>query len=81
MKIPLLILHAFKDYRCSFEQAEQMFIAMKERNPEMPCRLVMFPEENHALTRTGKLHNQIRHLSEMVEWFKKYLGEEEKRNV
>lgn len=81
MKIPLLILHAFKDYRCSFEQAEQMFIAMKDRNPEVPCRLVMFPEENHALTRTGKLHSQIRHLSEMVEWFKKYLGEEEKRDV
>lgn len=73
MKTPLLILHAYRDYRCSFEQGEQLFIAMKERNPEVPCRLVMFPEENHALTRTGKLHNQIRHLQEMVDWFVKYL--------
>ena len=76
-KIPLLILHAFRDYRCGFEQAEQLFIAMKDRNPEVPCRLVMFPEENHALTRTGKLHNQIRHLQEMVDWFTKYLTREE----
>ena len=80
IKTPLLILHAFKDYRCSFEQGEQLFIAMKERNPEVPCRLVMFPEENHALTRTGRLHSQIRHLREMTDWFTRYLGEEEARH-
>ena len=75
-KIPLLILHAKKDYRCTFEQAEQLFIAMKDRNPEVPVRLVMFPEENHGLTRGGKLHSQIRHLQEMTDWFVKYLGKE-----
>lgn len=72
-KIPLLILHAKKDYRCTFEQAEQLFIAMKDRNPEVPVRLVMFPEENHNLTRGGKLHSQIRHLQELTDWFAKYL--------
>lgn len=76
-KVPLLILHAYEDYRCSFEQAEQVFVAMKERNPEVPVRLVMFPEENHAMTRTGKLHHQIRHLQEMADWFTKYLKVEE----
>ena len=78
--IPVCILHAFRDYRCSFEQGEQFFIAMKERHPDVPVRLVMFPEENHALTRTGKLHNQIRHLQEMADWFDKYLKKEEKDN-
>ena len=75
VKVPVLILHGFKDYRCSFEQAEQFFISMKERHPEIPVRLVMFPEENHGLTRTGKLYNQVRHLSEMTSWFVKYLSE------
>ena len=74
MKTPLLILHGYRDYRCSFEQAEQMFIAMKERNPEIPVRLVMFPEENHNITRTGKLYNQIRHLSELTDWFDRFLN-------
>lgn len=73
MKIPLLILHGYRDQRCGFEQAEQLFVAMKDRNPEVPVRLVMFPGENHQITRTGKVQNQIRHLHEMVEWFKKYL--------
>ncbi len=70
---PLLLLHGYKDYRCTFEQAEQMFIAMKERRPEVPLRLVMFPQENHALTRTGNMNNQVRHLKEIVDWMKTYL--------
>lgn len=76
MKTPLLILHGFQDYRCSFEQAEQLFIAMKERNPQVPVRLVMFPKANHNLTRTGKLYHQIRHLEEMIRWFQTYLIKE-----
>lgn len=75
MKVPLLLLHGYKDYRCSFEQAEQLFIAMRDRNPEVPVRLVMFPEENHGVDRTGKLYNQIRHLQEMCDWFSRYLSE------
>ncbi len=72
-KVPFLILHAYEDYRCGFEQAEQIFVAMKERNPEIPVRMVMFPGENHGMTRSGKLYHQIRHLEEMVHWFEKYL--------
>ena len=75
-KVPLLILHAYQDYRCGFEQAEQVFIPMKERNPEIPCRMVMFPNENHGMTRNGKLYHQVRHLQEMTDWFAKYLIEE-----
>lgn len=72
---PLLILHGYKDYRCTFEQAEQIFIGMKERNPEVPVRMVMFPEENHDITREGNLYNQICHLQELINWFCKYLKE------
>ncbi|MBN1777529.1 MAG: S9 family peptidase [Clostridiales bacterium] len=76
IKVPVLLLHGYADYRCSFEQAEQFFIALKERRPELPVRLVMFPEETHDITRTGKPVNQIRHLSELVDWFKKHLIDE-----
>ncbi len=76
IKTPLLILHGRDDYRCTFEQAEQLFIAMKDRNPEVPVRMVVFPGENHELTRSGRVHAQIRHLQEMVEWFSKHLGAE-----
>jgi len=76
MKTPLLILHATNDYRCSFEQGEQLFIAMKDRNPEVPVRLVAFPGENHGMTREGKVHFQIAHLREMAQWFERFLKSE-----
>ncbi len=70
---PLLLLHGYNDYRCSFEQSEQMFISMKERRPEVPVRLVMFPGENHGVSRTGLIHFQKRHVQEMIDWFDLYL--------
>ena len=80
IKTPLLLLHGYQDYRCSFEQSEQMFIAMKERNPKVPVRLVMFPDENHGVTRIGKLHNQIRHLQETIDWLNQYIMEGDTEN-
>lgn len=76
VRTPLLLLHGTEDYRCSFEQSEQFFIAMKERNPEVPVRLVAFPGQNHGLTRTGAPWAQKGHLREMAMWFAKYLKEE-----
>ncbi len=70
---PLLILHATNDYRCSFEQGEQMFIAMKDRRPDIPVRFAAFPGENHGLTREGNMYAQRGHLLEMADWFAKYL--------
>lgn len=74
---PLLLLHGYRDFRCTFEQSEQVFVAMKERRPEVPVRLVMFPKENHALTRTGNMKSQVRHLQEIVEWMQSYLEKKE----
>ena len=71
---PVLILHATNDYRCSFEQGEQMFITMKDRRPDIPVRFVAFPGENHGLTREGNVYAQMGHLGEMADWFTKYLS-------
>ena len=77
LRTPLLLLHGEEDYRCTREQAEQMFIAMKDRNPEVPVKLVIFPKENHELTRSGNANAQIRHLFELCEWFCRYLDRKE----
>lgn len=72
---PLLLLHGYRDYRCSFEQSEQMFVSLHQRRPEVPVRLVMFPGENHGVSRTGLLHFQQRHVQEMIDWFTRFLKE------
>lgn len=76
---PLLILHATNDYRCSFEQGEQMFIAMKDRRPDIPVRFTAFPGENHGLTREGNMYAQRGHLLEMADWFDRYLNAKEEK--
>ena len=72
--VPVLILHGEKDYRCALEQGEQVYHVLRSLKPELPVKIVIFPEENHGVTREGKMHNQIRHMKEMTEWFEKYLG-------
>lgn len=74
--IPFLILHGFRDYRCSFEQAEQLFSALKDRKPDLPVRMVMFPAGNHGVSRDGRPCDMIRHIDEMNRWFTKYLSKE-----
>ena len=72
---PLLLLHGYSDYRCSFEQSEQMFIAIRERRPDVPVKLVMFPKENHEVSRSGLLSHRKTHVSEMCGWFDRFLKE------
>jgi len=36
-------------------------------------RLVLFREENHELSRSGKPKHRARRLQEMLDWFDRYL--------
>lgn len=40
---PLLLLHGFHDEIYGFEQAEQLFTSVKERQPQSEIRMVVFP--------------------------------------
>ncbi|WP_433957587.1 S9 family peptidase [Cytobacillus horneckiae] len=71
MNTPLLILHSEKDFRCPIEQAEQLFIALKDRKKE--AKFVRFPEANHELSRSGKPNLRISRLHYINNWFKEYI--------
>ena len=51
--------------------ALQMFSALKYFGVE--TRMCLFHGENHELSRSGKPSHRVRRLSEMMEWFEKYL--------
>lgn len=76
-KTPCLILHGQNDYRCTLEQGEQVYSALRDRRPEVPRRMVVFPGENHGVTRTGLLHWQVGHLQEMINWCLRYTAQED----
>ncbi|UCZ54406.1 S9 family peptidase [Bacillus shivajii] len=71
IETPLLILHGEKDYRCPVEQAEQLYIALKQQDKE--TRFVRFPNANHELSRSGPPYLRYARLEELTNWFDKYL--------
>ena len=71
--IPYLVLHGIQDMRCPVEHAHQMYTAVKDYHPDLPVRMVLFPEENHSLTMEGMMCHRLKHYQEMTDWFVKYL--------
>ena len=71
VKTPTLIIHSIEDYRCWVDQAIELFTALKVRGVE--TKLVLFPDENHELSRSGKPKHRIERLKHITRWFLKYL--------
>ncbi|AFZ70775.1 dipeptidyl aminopeptidase/acylaminoacyl peptidase [Caldisphaera lagunensis DSM 15908] len=72
IETPLLIMHALEDYRCPYEQALQLFTALKNLGVE--TRLALFPGENHDLTRSGKPKTRIKYMEIMADWLKRHIS-------
>lgn len=66
VRTPTLIIHSDEDYRCWLDQALQLFTALKILGVE--TELVIFPGENHDLSRSGKPKHRIERLKRIVEW-------------
>jgi len=71
VKTPTLILHSDNDYRVPLEQGEQWFRALKHYGVD--TELVIFPRENHNLTRTGEPKHLVESLNWQVYWFERFL--------
>jgi dipeptidyl aminopeptidase/acylaminoacyl peptidase len=72
VKTPTLILHSDNDYRVPLEQGEQWFRALKHYG--VNAELVIFPRENHNLTRTGEPKHLVESMNWQVYWFDRFLN-------
>ena len=72
MKTPTLILHSDNDYRVPLEQGEQWFRAL--RHFGVHAEIVIFPRENHNLTRTGEPKHLVESLNWQLYWFDRFLN-------
>lgn len=70
-KTPTLIIHSDKDYRCPVEQGYQLYNTLVELGVE--TKLMLFHDETHELSRSGKPINRIKRLEEITKWMDKYL--------
>lgn len=67
---PILLIHALKDLRCPFEQAQQFYIALKHYNKV--AEMLVFPNSHHELSRSGLPSYRVTRLNSMIEWFDRY---------
>lgn len=70
---PLLLIHAENDFRVPIEQAEQLF-AWVRRATDTPVHMLRYPREGHELSRSGEPDHRVSRLTEMVNWFDKYVN-------
>jgi dipeptidyl aminopeptidase/acylaminoacyl peptidase len=68
---PILIVHSMEDYRCWMVDGLQLYTALKYLGKE--AEMVLFPEENHDLSRTGKPRHRISRSNHYLRWFDKHL--------
>lgn len=71
MHTPLLIIHSEKDLRCSIEQAEELFAALKYLGRE--TLFVRFEGQSHGLSRGGHPKLRLERLRHITGWFEKHL--------
>jgi len=72
IKTPVLIMHGENDLRCSIEQAEQLFVALKRQGT--PTLFVRFPGESHSMSSSGQPRHRTEEMRHLLAWFKTYLG-------
>jgi dipeptidyl aminopeptidase/acylaminoacyl peptidase len=72
VKTPTLVLHSDNDYRVPIEQGEQWFRALQHFG--VTSELVMFPRENHNLTRTGEPKHLVESINWQCYWFDRFLN-------
>ena len=71
VQTPLLLVHSMEDYRCWMVEGLEFFTALKKLGKEV--ELVLFPGENHDLSRTGKPKHRVSRLQHYIRWFDGHL--------
>ncbi|WP_194408630.1 alpha/beta hydrolase family protein [Microbacterium cremeum] len=68
---PTLVLHSELDFRCPLEQATRYYSALKRQGTE--AELLVFPGENHELTRSGQPRHRVQRFDAVLDWWDRHL--------
>lgn len=71
MYTPLLIEHQERDFRLPIEQGEQLYSALKYLG--RPVEMVLYPDESHGMSRTGRPWHRVHRLHMIIDWFDRHL--------
>lgn len=68
---PTLVMHSEEDWRCPPDQAQRYFATLRRAGVE--TEMLLFPGENHELSRSGTPWHRRERFEAMLEWFGRYL--------
>ncbi|WP_443197963.1 S9 family peptidase [Pseudarthrobacter sp. CCNWLW247] len=71
VRTPALVIHSENDLRCPVEQGQRYFTALKRNG--VPTGLLLFPGEDHELSRTGTPHHRRLRFEHILRWWSRYL--------
>jgi dipeptidyl aminopeptidase/acylaminoacyl peptidase len=71
VRTPTLVMHSEDDLRCPLGQAERYYAALKRRGVD--TELVIFPGENHELSRSGRPRHRFERFEAILHWWARYL--------
>lgn len=68
---PTLVIHSEQDLRCPLSQAETYYATLKLQGTE--AEFLIFPGENHELSRAGRPRHRVQRFEAIIEWFGRHL--------
>jgi dipeptidyl aminopeptidase/acylaminoacyl peptidase len=71
VRTPTLVVHSADDLRCPLSQAERYYAALKRQGVE--TELVVFPGENHELSRSGRPRHRRDRFEVILDWWSRVL--------
>jgi dipeptidyl aminopeptidase/acylaminoacyl peptidase len=72
IRCPFLVLHGEGDLRCDKSQALALYEVLLRAGT--PTALLLYPEEDHGMTRGGRLDRRADRLRQLSAWFKRFLA-------
>ncbi|MFJ5956300.1 prolyl oligopeptidase family serine peptidase [Paenarthrobacter sp. NPDC092416] len=74
---PTLVIHSENDLRCPIEQGQRYYNALKQQDVE--SALLIFPGEDHELSRSGTPHHRRQRFERILGWWAKHLPSDANR--
>ncbi|NQX27439.1 S9 family peptidase [Microbacteriaceae bacterium VKM Ac-2854] len=71
VRTPTLVIHSERDLRCPLGQAERYFTALRRAGVE--SELLVFPGEDHELSRSGRPRHREQRFDAILEWWRRHL--------
>lgn len=68
VRTPTLVIHSEQDLRCPLGQAETWYATLKLGGVD--TELLLFPGENHELSRSGRPRHRLQRFEAILDWFR-----------